>query len=38
MVKFYVKRILDGKMSIDEVPARWHDAVVEELNKQSYTA
>ena len=27
MVAFYVKRIKAGKMTLDEVPARWYDAV-----------
>ena len=27
MVAFYVKRIRAGKMTLDEVPPRWHDAV-----------
>lgn len=31
MVKLYVQRILDGKMTIDEVPARWRDEVREAL-------
>ena len=32
MVKFYVRRILvEKKMTIDEVPARWCDAVRKEL-------
>ena len=32
MVKFYVRRILVGKkMTIDEVPARWREAVRKEL-------
>lgn len=32
MVKFYVRRILvDKKMTIDEVPMRWHEAVRKEI-------
>lgn len=27
MVQFYVKRIREGKMTLDEVPARWYDEV-----------
>ena len=33
MVNFYVKRIRAGKMTLNEVPAKWHDAVEAELNK-----
>ena len=33
MVNFYVKRIRAGKMTLEEVPQRWHDAVEAELNK-----
>lgn len=31
MVKFYVNRIRNGRMTIEEVPDRWRDAVAEEL-------
>ena len=31
MVQFYVKRIKAGKMTLEEVPARWYDAVREAL-------
>lgn len=31
MVKFYVNRIEKGKMTVEEVPARWRDAVKEAL-------
>lgn len=31
MVNFYVKRILEGKMTIDEVPEKWREAVREAL-------
>ena len=35
MVKFYVRRILvEKKMTIDEVPARWLAKVQEEIEKQ----
>ena len=27
MVNFYIKRIQAGKMTLEEVPARWRDAV-----------
>ena len=27
MVEFYVKRIQKGKMTIDEVPVKWREAV-----------
>lgn len=33
MVNFYVKRIKAGKMSLEDVPQRWHDAVKKELEK-----
>lgn len=29
MVKFYLKRINDGKMTINEVPIRWRSEVYE---------
>ena len=25
MAKIYFKRIIDGRMTMDDVPARWHD-------------
>lgn len=31
MAKFYGKRILAGKMTIDEVPDRWKEATEEWL-------
>ncbi len=34
MVRFYVDRILRGKMTLEEVPARWREAVREALEKQ----
>ena len=27
MVNWYVKRIKDGKMTLEQVPERWRDAV-----------
>ncbi len=34
MVKFYVKRIREGKMTLEEVPPRWRDAVEEALKDE----
>ena len=31
MVKFYVNRILKGKMTLEEVPPKWSEAVKAEL-------
>lgn len=31
MVNFYVKRILAGKMALEQVPERWREAVREAL-------
>ena len=31
MVKFYVDRIRAGKLTLEQVPQRWHDAVEEAL-------
>lgn len=31
MVQIYVKRITEHKMTLDEVPERWRDAVREAL-------
>ena len=31
MVKLYVKRILAGEMTLEEVPERWREAVREAL-------
>lgn len=31
MVQFYVNRIKKGKMTLDEVPLRWREAVREAL-------
>lgn len=33
MVKFYVTRIRAGKMRLEDVPERWHDAVEAALNE-----
>ena len=33
MVNFYVKRIKAGKITLDEVPKLWRDAVAKELEK-----
>jgi hypothetical protein len=32
MVKLYVRRIRAGKMTLEEVPEYWRDAVEEALN------
>lgn len=34
MVQLYVKRITEGKMTIDEVPPKWRDAVREALENE----
>ena len=31
MVNWYVKRIKDGKMTLEQVPERWREAVREAL-------
>ena len=33
MVNFYVRRIKAGKMTLEEVPARWYEAVREALEE-----
>lgn len=33
MVALYVKRIREGKMNIEQVPAKWREAVERELKK-----
>ena len=33
MVRFYVRRITDSKLTLEEVPERWHDKVQAELEK-----
>lgn len=35
MVQFYVKRIREGKMTLDEVPARWYDEVKKLLEEDN---
>ena len=32
MVKLYVRKIRAGELTIDDVPARWKEAVIEALN------
>lgn len=34
MVNFYVYRIKNGKMTLDEVPKKWRDAVKEKLDEK----
>lgn len=34
MVDFHVRRIRKGKMTLEEVPPRWHDAVEEALKNE----
>lgn len=34
MVQIYVKRIIEGKMTIDDVPTRWREAVREALENE----
>jgi len=31
MVAFYIMRISEGKMALEEVPPKWHDEVEEKL-------
>lgn len=33
MVKWYVRQIQMNRITLDDVPKRWHDAVTEALNK-----
>lgn len=33
MVKWYVRQIQMKRITLDDVPKRWHDAVAEALNK-----
>lgn len=33
MVNFYVRRIRQGKMTLEEVPERWREAVREALGE-----
>ena len=37
MVQFYVKRIREGKMTLDEVPARWYDEVKQIIDGENYS-
>ena len=32
MVKIYIRKILAGQMTIEEIPERWREAVREALN------
>lgn len=36
MVKFYVKRIKAGKMTLDEVPTLWREAVRKALEEEGW--
>ena len=38
MVKFYVDRIKRGAMTLDQVPARWHDEVARALGVETPAA
>ena len=33
MVKWYVRQIQMNRMTLEEVPKRWYEAVAEALNK-----
>lgn len=33
MVAIYVRRILAGKMNLEDVPPKWREQVEEELNE-----
>ena len=33
MVKWYVRQIKMNRMTLDDVPKRWHDAVAETLKQ-----
>lgn len=35
MVKLYVRKILAGEMTIEEVPVRWREQVREELENEA---
>ena len=35
MVKWYVRQITMNRMTLEEVPPRWHDAVAEALKQTS---
>ena len=34
MIKWYLLQIKIGRMNLEEVPPRWHDAVAEALKKK----
>lgn len=34
MINFYVNRIKMGKITIDDVPERWHEAVREKIENE----
>ena len=34
MAKIYARKIRNGEMTIDDVPQRWRDAVLELLGEQ----
>lgn len=34
MVKFYVRQIKAGKMTLEDAPARWYDAVKKALEDE----
>ena len=34
MINFYVNRIKQGKMTIEEVPEKWREAVREKLENE----
>ena len=38
MVKFYVDRIKAGKLTLEQVPARWREAVEEALSQEAWWA
>jgi hypothetical protein len=35
LIKFYVNRIIQGKMTLDRVPAKWRDEVSAALENTS---
>ena len=35
MVKFYVNQIKKGKMTLDQVPPRWYEAVKKALEEEN---
>jgi len=37
MVNFYVARILAGKMTVEQVPTRWREAVMARLEPEPET-